>query len=237
MDLDLELNVIEREPTILEYARFHGICRDYTKEILQLDCITPPSSEAFDLGLRDPKNAIPLTNSGDELIKDRLAVSREAALLLKAVHELQEAPPDLRLISDRRKHIRSLKQEVPILRTDNELDMLEFGSAVELRFTDLQLPLEAVDEENGEGLQWPSIYLTFPERCMEQAQDEKLGVPRETLIYLQDVIRDNQPPEGSEAIEENGTDCRKVIEAKCFRPYANFNRTRPFDQSLPLCYH
>ncbi|KAF1966169.1 hypothetical protein BU23DRAFT_544899 [Bimuria novae-zelandiae CBS 107.79] len=190
MEFDLELDVIEHEPTVLEYARYHKICSDYTQEPLQINRVVPLTDDAFDLDLQDPKNASPLTNPADELMKERLAVTQEAAMLLKTVHDLHEAPADLLLIRDGRKRIRALKQEIPILQTDNELDMLNFGSTVEPSFSDLRIPLEPVNEEQDEGLEWPSKYSVLPEQCFMQAHNEKLGITKDVLVFLQNAIRD-----------------------------------------------
>ncbi|KAL1597765.1 hypothetical protein SLS60_008252 [Paraconiothyrium brasiliense] len=209
MELDLELGVIEIEPTVLEYARFHGLCSDFTKELATCYNSFSLSDETFDLDLEDPNDAPSLTNPADELTKERLSVSKEAAMLLRSVHFLAQEPPNLLLIPDGRRRILGLKQELPILRTDNELDLLAFGSTVEPSFTDLKIPLEAIDEENDEGLECPSRYAAYPKQCDERAKNEKLGVSRETLLYLQEAIRDSHSPEDSEIIKSEGLVHRK----------------------------
>ncbi|KAJ4352299.1 uncharacterized protein N0V89_007647 [Didymosphaeria variabile] len=209
MELDLELDVIEHEPTVLEYARFHGLCSDFTKELPSYYNNFSLSDETLYLDLWDPNDSPSLTNPADELTKERLAVSKEAAMLLKSVHSLTQEPPSLLRIPDRRRRILSLKQELPILRTDNELDILAFGGTVEPSFTDLKIPLEAIDEENDEGLDWPSDYAGYPKQCDERAKNEKLGVSRETLLYLQDAVRNSHSPEDSELIKREGLLYRK----------------------------
>ncbi|KAJ4301672.1 hypothetical protein N0V90_003765 [Kalmusia sp. IMI 367209] len=205
----MELDVIDSEPTVLEYARFHGLCRDYTQEHLVFDRIIPPSDEGFGSDLRDPQDAIVSTDNIDNLTKEPLAVSQEAAMLLKSVLFLQEAPPNLQTIPDGRKRILSLKQEVPILRTDNDLDMLEFSSVVEPSFAETKIPLEPVNEEDDEGLEWPSKYFKYPTQCDERAKSEKLTIPKEVLLYLQAAIKDFDLPEGSETTQEQRLNYRK----------------------------
>lgn len=237
MELDLELDAIEHEPTVLEYARFHGLCSDFTQELSECYSSVSISDETFDLDLHDPNDTPALTNPTDELTKERLAVSKEAAMLLKSVHSLAAAPHDILLIANERRRIIVFKQEIPILRTDNELDLLGFGSVVEPNFTDLKIPLEPINDENDEGLEWPSRYSSFPTQCTERAKSEKLGVSRETLLYLQDAIRDTHSPEDSEIIKQDALLYRKVSGMKRCRTHTERNRTLRFNQSLRPCFH
>jgi hypothetical protein len=237
MDLDLELDVVEHEPTVLEFARFHNLCSDFTYELPQCYNSVSISNETFDLDLCDPKDAPPLTDPADELTKERLAVSKEAAMLLKSVHSQAEAPHALLLISNGKKRIINLKQEVPILRTDNEYDLLGFGSVVEPKFTDLNIPLEPIDEDNDEGLGWPSGWVDFPKQCNEQVKSEKLGVSRETLLYLQDAIRNACSPEDSDPIKQETLFYRKVSAIERYKVPTEGNRTLRFNQSLHPCFH
>ncbi|KAF2451465.1 hypothetical protein P171DRAFT_401003 [Karstenula rhodostoma CBS 690.94] len=218
MELDLGLDVIEHEPTVLEYARFHGLCSDFTNELPQCYNSVSISDETFDFDLRDPKDAPALTNPAVELTKERLAVSKEAAVLLKSTYSIAAAPLDLLLVANGGRRILSLKQEVPILRTDNELDLLAFGSVMEPNFTDLKIPLEPIDEENDEGLEWPSMYFSYPTQCTKRAKSEKLGVSRETLLFLQEAIRDSHPPEDSEKIKQEALLYRKNIAIQPITP-------------------
>ncbi|KAK7188222.1 hypothetical protein DPSP01_001767 [Paraphaeosphaeria sporulosa] len=209
MELDLELDVIEHEPTVLEYARFHGLCSDFTHELPQCYNNVSISDETFDRDLQDPKDVLALTNPADELKRERFAVTKEAAMILKSAISLAAAPHDLPLLANEKMRILNLKLEVPILRTDNELDLLEFGSAVMPSFDDLKIPLVPIDEENEEGLEWPSRYSGYPAQCTDRAKSEKLGVSRETLLHLQNAIKDFHLLEDSENIKQEALSYRK----------------------------
>ena len=207
----MELNILsEDEPTTLEYARFYGLCTNYALEN-PLYPITPPLlDEAFDQDFNDPPDAPPVTNPANELTKERLVVNKETALLLRSVYLLSEPLDELQLISDGMRHIVNSKQEVALLRSDNELDMLHFGNTETPRLDDLRIPLESVDNENDEGLEWPSRYAAYPTRCYEQVKVEKLEVPKETLFYLQRNIRDHFEPSDVEKIVTEVLTCKRV---------------------------
>lgn len=214
MELDLELDVIDREPTVLEYARFHGLCSDYTKELSLSEGIAPISDETFDLDFQDYEHDPKFTDLAVQLTKERLTVSKEAAMLLKSVTSLQEDPPAF-YIPEGMKRIRGLKQELPILQTDNELDMLKFGSGVEEpSLAEMNIPLEPLDEEDGEDMEWLVKYTPFPEQCNERLQNEKFEVSKDTLVYLQSLIKTIHLSEDPYSVDEEIVKHRKVIEVE-----------------------
>jgi hypothetical protein len=194
MELDL---FAEEEPSPLEYARHHGLCRDFSREQLDIKSFLPPSVDQLSLDLDDSLESA-ITNPADELIKERLAVTKDAALLLKTVLSLQERAVENEQSPRPWKRDINLKQEVPILRTDPELDLQNFGNPCVPSFTDMHLPLESVDEEKDEGLGWSSKYFDYPSLCFERAKGEKFPVSKDVLRFLQDAVRDDWKPEDFE---------------------------------------
>src|SRR6185295_13941652 len=111
-----------------------------------------------------------------ELTKERLSLSKDAALLLKSICLMQKAPENEILPhSDDYRRASRLKQEAPVLRSDPELDLLHFGSTDIPSFSDLRIPFEIIDTENNEGFEWSTAYLAYPAQCDERAKTEKLG--------------------------------------------------------------
>jgi hypothetical protein len=186
MELDLDI-VPKGEPTVFDYARLHGITKDYTLEEPPLCCKV--SDQEFEKDFCDPADSRPWNASVNELTRERLPVTRESALLLRSVHLLPEPPDYSQLLPDKRKLVLDSKQEVPLLRHDNELDMVHFGSVGTPRFDNLKIPLETIDDENDEGFEWPSSCSAYPAQCYKRAKVEKLEVPRDTLVYLQKTIK------------------------------------------------
>jgi hypothetical protein len=208
----MELNLVsdtavsdEEESSVLEYARSHGICVNYETEPLHFANFKKPSTEVVDKGFQDPTDAS-VTDTINVLTRERLMVNRDTALLLKATHSLHESPVADVSTADRRKWILGLKQELPLLNSDYELDQLNFGSAALPKIKDLRIPLETVMEQNDEGLEWPQKYFAFPVQCDAQVNAEKLAISREVLVHLQHAIRDEYIPEDSE-----------IIKAECLR--------------------
>jgi hypothetical protein len=226
VELDLNFNLEpapepqpEPEPTPIEdivaYARLQGITTDYTTEQLRVFDLNTPSDDELHRDLWDPSDTS-ITNAINALTKERLTVNRDAALFLKAAHSLQEAPTTDPLASDRRKWMLSLKQELPVLKSDYELDLLNFGNASPPNFKNLQIPSEILNEQNDEGFEWPTKYFTYPAQCDAQAKAEKIAVSREVLVHLQDAIRDAYIPEDSERLKAESMSYRQVREREHF---------------------
>jgi hypothetical protein len=212
--MELELN--DEKLSALDYARFHRLCRSYDSETLQTHDILAQSNDTFDFDLNNPSDEI-IANTASALIKERLVVSKDAVLLLKTVHDLQQATLDEVLTTDRRQWMLSLKQELPVLRTDNELDLLNFGSVVMPSFSNLKIPFELVDQESDEGFEWPVKYLKYPAQCAGQLKVEKLVVSREVLIRLQDAVSDPYSLMDHEKITEDSLNYKPVGEPSLIR--------------------
>lgn len=211
-ELDLpfsEPEPVVEEPSVLEYAREQGICVDYTTELPRLLDICLSLKDTLD---QDPRDAFEdectnATTAAQELTKERLALTKEAAFLLKTVLTLRELPRDYTLTADARQ-TRDLKQELPILQTDAELDLLHFGTRVEPDFRDLRtrLPSEDLDDENDEGFGWPAKYSRYPAQCDAKLRIEKLAMSSDALAFLQNMVEDGYSIQDKEELmaEEMG---------------------------------
>ncbi|CAN9283039.1 unnamed protein product [Alternaria alternata] len=194
----------EQELSILEWARRQGACIDYETELLHIGRLQVPASDDYDQHLHDLSDAT-ITTALSTLIKERLTLDKEAASLLKAVHSLQEVNATELSAIRSRMWIRDLKQELPVLQSDHELDLLNFGSVAVPDFKNLQIPSEITVEQNDEGFTWPAKYFSYPAQCDAQVKAEKLAVTKEVLEYLQEATRDAYVPEDGEKIAAEST--------------------------------
>lgn len=233
----IELDLEEREPTVLEYARFHGLCTDYSLGSPCVDTILIPSSDSLEIDLQyttDCSN----TNSASELTKERLTLNKEAAFLLKTVHLVQQqAPNDVQLPSDHWRRAAKLKQEVPILRSDPGLDLVKFGNTDIPSLTNSKIPFEIINVENDEGFEWPIKYYAYPAQYDDQAKSEKLKIPRKHIIFLQDAVKDHHTPEDSEGIKEYSLNYTRVCMDTAHRDFTNHCRIRLCDPLRRRSFH
>ncbi|RMZ72579.1 nucleoporin nup49 [Pyrenophora seminiperda CCB06] len=198
IELELDLAPIS-QPSIIDYARSQGICVDYTTEPLQSVGIEAPSSASID---RDFYNLSDVTvaDTTQALTKERLTINRDAILFLKSTYSLQNAPILDTSAEARRRWMLGLKLELPILKSDYELDLLSFGSTASPDLRKLQIPSEVIVKQNDEGFDWPTKYLDYPAQCDAKVKAEKISVSKDTLIYLQNTVKDAWIQEDSESI-------------------------------------
>lgn len=185
----------DAELSALEYARMTGLSIAYDSVQPHIDIQTLLLDKA---GNQEPwilLNTVTV-NDIDKLTKERLAISKDAALLLRAMHELQLAPSISQEV-----RIRDMKQELPLLSTDEELDMLEFGHRVVPDFRNLMIPTEMINVDDDEGFEWPMKYHAYPSECDRQISAVKLAISRDGLLVLQEAVSDPYVPEDCTAIE------------------------------------
>src|ERR1051326_4408108 len=144
------------EPSVLDYARFHGLCRNYLSEPSTLleALLSLPYDSNTDTG--DP-SGLPTLEALLEgfTLREKLTVTKDGVAYLQSVLTHPEClenaihPPPTYGCG------RRLKVEIPLLRSDPAWDLVEFkkrSQSGDLR--DIIPPLEAVNEENGEGIEF-----------------------------------------------------------------------------------
>ena len=176
------------EPTIIEYARFHGLVRDH-RESPPLERLA--LSENLESSLDDPPELFHIDLAKVQLPQERWAVDAGAASLLSSIVESAQQPPlysDEELGIDRHR-VRRMKQELPLLRSDHELDVLRFRSPIVPDLENEFLPLETVDVEEDEGVEWPSSYYALPDELTKKISSEKIGASQDGCLYLQQTLK------------------------------------------------
>jgi hypothetical protein len=232
MELELDPDPIsqEQDPSILEWARAQRACVDYETELPYTGNFLVPSNDDFDRYLHDPSDAT-ILSAVSALIKERLAVDKDAALLLRVAYSPEEVLTIDPSATDSRMWIRDLKQELPVLQSDHQLDLLSFGNLAVPDFKTLRIPSEVTVEQNDEGFGWPTKYLSYPAQCDAQFKTEKLAVTREVLVHLQEAIRDAYIPEDGEKIEAEGMIRKQVGQALVSIRLLNYAET-----DRPVCH-
>lgn len=175
------------EIDMLEYARLHGLSRNFLamNPLVNLgqvdDCLGPDE----DLAGIPPINEF----SGHPRV-EKLAFSKDALLLLESATKTAEGVETIshEFAFDTHR-IRSMKQEVPEIRTDHELDMMSFGRPFMPDLENNFMPMILIDEEADEGLTWPLRYKTLPTEFTKRSESESLAVPSDALVFLRDTLQ------------------------------------------------
>lgn len=84
--------------------------------------------------------------------------------------------------------IRQLKVELPLLRTDNEIDLLRYKrkihTAREVHLSDHHLPLEPCDDNKDEGLEFPPQAYAADRKIVKGAENEKIEISKHSFETL-----------------------------------------------------
>ena len=180
----------EVRASVLEYARFHGLTRDYRS--------THPLEGLKDEIAAAQVEEIPSLFESDKVHRvpplERLTINKEGASLLASVFKIKnresisfdEFLPDYR-------RVERMKVEQPLLSSDHELDMIRFKCRIVPDLNNMNIPLEEVDDELDEGMGWPSSYNKIRQQAIEKLKNEKLVFPKETFVYLSNALKPLSP--------------------------------------------
>lgn len=181
------------EPSILEYSRFYGLTTDHRSanalSTLVGKHIVDPATDETAL--------FQITANVAPPAPERLSAGKEAVAFLSSIRADQldssEFADELIPKTHRR---RKLKIEEPLLRSDHTLDMQQFGGWIIPDLANERLPLEKVNDEEDEGLVWPSKYDELRSSAANKSESEKLVVSKDILLYLNGVLQQHEAETG-----------------------------------------
>ena len=199
----------EPEPSLLEYARFYGLAHDHRKtcplaNFRRADRFLDPPEDLLD--------ELPINESNGCLPAEKLCFEKDAVAHFAWIRtSLSEEPPIFNENTGFDVHrFGRLKLDLPMLRTDHEWDMIEFGPRIVPDLENEFLPFETVDEEADEGFTWPSKYNNLPDEFFERSKSETLAVSNEALLYLRDSMKGCEDDENLMSFDDGLLSYKKV---------------------------
>lgn len=218
-DQDIDPNVRsqeeEQELSALEYARQSGVSRNYLEEPLPYSHLEALLADLSDVSDDSHLPQFRLTSkvSTDE----RLEVSREGAKILAAITQdissyTQDSLFPFQHDSRSLHRFNHLRVELPLLRSDHELDCIAFAdrSGFELGLKDIKFPLERVNEENNEGLTWSQKLWNLEGETLQKVRLEKLEVTRDAMEVLMGASKANWTGGDEDALWDSILTYKKV---------------------------
>jgi len=203
----------EEDLTPLEYARVHGLSLDYLADSASFPHILKLQQEIHNC-LTDDSHLHQFNFGTNFSTEERLEVSRDAASLLASLNqdETLEWIDSLVLPMLDVREIKKMRLELPLLSTDHESDCRAFArrEGFEVKLEDVKLPMETVNDENNEGLMWPSRFLNLGAEIVEHLKHEKLEVSRDTLVYLQNILKNSWTEEDEKTVWDNKLKYKRV---------------------------
>jgi hypothetical protein len=178
----------EEDISAVEYARLNGLARNHLRD-LSSTAILSLIQESINRELTDDSHLEQLNLPKDYSISERLTISKYGAQLLAWAmnHKSNEFVDDIMQFIQDGPKIRMICLELPLLRSDHETDVKEFArrEAFEPQLKDVRLPLENLNIERNEGLDFsPSLWNLGPE-LLKEIKTERIVVTKESLEYIQ----------------------------------------------------
>lgn len=200
----------EMELSMLDYARFYGLAHDHcgTCPLATLDL----TEDSFIEQLEDLPDDFSLDEFNKVLSTEALSFGKDAISVLSVI-KLPLSEETLSFDGNMGIDIhrtRNLKHELPLVRTDHELDMIDFRKRIVPNLENEYLPTETVDEEADEGFTWPSKYHTLPDEFARISESETLAVSSEALLYLRDALRLSDEVESIECFDDDVISYKRV---------------------------
>lgn len=215
MSFEAESPLEGEEPSIIDYARLHGLSCDPADDGIDdfdfslLEATSPSYNDD------DMEQRVGMAIDG-KFHDERLNLNADARAMLASVFDTQQAVElyPMELDIRRTKYVRL---EEPLLLRDHELDIKQYladrlaaqsDSDIDLS----KLPFFPVNDENDEGLLWPEKYQSLPDEYNEILHEEKIQVPKEALVLLHQVCERERRPEDIHAIMESQLKYKRVCQ-------------------------
>lgn len=180
--------------TPLEYARFHGLCRDYEMDHPLRSRLVPSPTPDARRDLEEPSNVQSWRCSevvGKEIQEsvenERWDVDKEAAALLLEVLALEKQSGGDELAGLKDVEMRPLRLEFPVLAGDHDFEMMVLRRRNEVRLSGAAVEPFPLDVEKDEGMAFSKIDVDNKHRLDHSLASEKLDVSKETLEFLREV--------------------------------------------------
>jgi hypothetical protein len=200
-------------PSLLDYARYHGVANEHLALDLDLSACLDTIQDALpgSLSCIAPPIALPKET------KLRLNTS-ELQLLATGIRPPPPLPLQLDEILPDPHRIRSLKLEIPLLLTDHEEDLRCFTERPSLNLHDLGVLPERIGSPASDLARYQDVKLSR----------ERLQASKEDFLYLQHTLKAPYTPEVYQQVIEDAlpsythvslTSCVKISQSPCKLTY------------------
>ncbi|KAF6229028.1 hypothetical protein HO133_007142 [Letharia lupina] len=179
------------EPPIIDYARFYALVQNHLEHDPLQALTLPENLGSFDSLLDDPPELFHIQLTNVKVPEERLAIDAGAASFLSSIAESVKYSPSQsdQDLGIERHRVRRMKHELPLLRSDHDIDVLRFAAPIVPDLENEFLPFETADVEEDEGLEWPSSYDALPDQFAKKSRSEKIEASEGDFLYLQQTLK------------------------------------------------
>ncbi|MCJ1283286.1 hypothetical protein MMC26_002614 [Xylographa opegraphella] len=180
----------DNEPSILEYARFYGLTVDHrhSHPLAEVPQSLSTASSVYE------SDVLEISKDLGTIATERLELEKGAAIFLVSITNTKNYASSAGEDSLPKTHrVRDLKFELPLLKSDHELDLRQFVGRIVPDLSSERLPLENLKDDLDEGLGLQSSYDELYVKVSAKYSVEKLAIPKDALLYLRDTIQQLKP--------------------------------------------
>lgn len=175
---------------MLQYARTHGLTRDFMDEHPMLSRLIPPTPDTWQIDLQDLQDLPSLSNAVPATLKstierERWPTDRNTVDFLASVVGLSSENGET---ADQTRRWKSLRFDPPLLLTDPAADMERFYRRNTVTLSSRDFSRFPVDVEADESFEWPSSLRELSGRFEQTVQNVKLEIGQDVIRYLQEIV-------------------------------------------------
>ena len=190
---------------MIRYARYYGL-HEYQREENLINIVAQilPTQD-IQASAVDFEGAPVPDVSKISYCNEKLELPKGSALFLQDVLASVAEPAQGHSL-DGHKRYKHLRLELPMLRTDHELDVVDFMNDRHIYCCLEDVPKQKynVDEEADEGLTWPKRYQNLSKILNQQLRSERLEISSKSLGLLASVMdSSNGQSNGDVALDED----------------------------------
>lgn len=176
------------DPDTLEYARLHGLCKNYTMDYPLASEVVPPVPEDLYHDMEDPLGEAELDAFQTEVqanLNERLDVDKETAVFLYSIiaqgkrFDEDSVPISLETVIQRWP-----KLDLPVLAIDHDIEMLALRRRSEVRLSSRGVEPFQLDPEKDEAMVFPQAEIERKRLLDHELSHEKLDIGKETMEFL-----------------------------------------------------
>lgn len=194
--VDTEPEEDEEGYSLLDYARLRGLCKDYLADnpLDHVRQLTPPADldiSASDLqGMLDIETQAGIGAIAAGSFSERWHVDKDAAKFLALVIALSNQPEGNDMNDSSILTRKDLSLELPILRSDPELDMRRLRQRHDIILSSDGMEPFSINENADEGLAWSEKSRSLPAKVNGDIGRERLDVNEDVIRFLREAVID-----------------------------------------------
>ena len=182
------MDPVEREQ-LLQYGRHYGLLDSRPVDDIHLlaTAVLPPGEFTSKL---DDTHLVINDAATISCLHEKLEVPKDAAILLQSALSLPQSANDVPEVDERRRQLRHVKFEQPLLQTDHDFDIKNFLKTRADRpiLDNYTASLYQLESESDEALHWSSEQLGLPDQIWKTLNTERLGVSSSAFELLGSAI-------------------------------------------------